>query len=354
VPSWRPDIQGEADLVEEVSRIVGLEKIPLQPLPRLNAVARPVLSPLQRRMLRARHELAARGFNEAVTWSFLPEAHAEIFANGQRNPALALANPISSELTDMRPSLVPNLIAAAARNYARGFDTICVFEVGQAYAGDRPQDETLRAAGLRRGPNHPRHWLGRQRLFDVFDRKADALAVLEACGAPVQNLQIVPGGPSWLHPGRSGSVQLGPKNQLGVFGEIHPAVLEAFDMKGAVVGFEIVLDAIPSSRSKSATRPALSASDLMPVSRDFAFVVDEGVDADRILKAVRGADKSLIRAAWIFDLFAGELVGAGKKSVAVTVTLQPRERTLTDEDIEAVSRKIVAEVTKATGALLRS
>lgn len=353
-PSWRPDIQGEADLVEEVTRIVGLEKIPLQPLPRLHAVARAVLSPLQRRMLQARRELASRGLNEAVTWSFLPQAHAEMFAGGQRNRALTLANPISSELTDMRPSLMPNLIAAAARNYARGFDTVSIFEVGQAYAGDRPQDETLRAAGLRRGPNHPRHWLGRQRPFDLFDAKADALAVLEACGAPVQNLQIISGGPSWLHPGRSGSIQLGPKNHLGVFGEIHPAVLEAFDVNGPAVGFEVILDVIPSSRTKSATRPALNASDLMPVSRDFAFVVDEGVDASRILKAVRGADKSLIGAAWIFDLFAGESLGAGKKSVAVTVTLQPRERTLTDADIEAVSRKIVAEVARATGAVLRS
>jgi phenylalanyl-tRNA synthetase beta chain len=354
VPSWRPDIQGEADLVEEVSRIVGLEKIPLQPLPRPHAVARPVLSPLQRRMLQARHELASRGFNEAVTWSFLPAAHARMFADGQPNPVLSLANPISSELTDMRPSLMANLIAAAGRNYARGFDTVCIFEVGQAYAGDRPQDETLRAAGLRRGPNHPRHWLEKQRSFDLFDSKADAMAVLDACGAPVQNLQIVPGGPPWLHPGRSGSIQLGPKNRLGVFGEIHPAVLEALDLKGPAVGFEIVLDAIPQSRSRSATRPALNASDLLPLSRDFAFVVDEEVDADKILKAVRGADKSLIGAAWIFDLFAGENLGAGKKSVAVTVTLQPRERTLTDEEIEAVSKKIIAEVARATGAVLRS
>ena len=354
VPSWRPDIQGEADLVEEVSRIVGLDKIPLQPLPRPHAVARPVLSPLQRRMLQARRELASRGFNESITWSFLPETHAAMFTDGKRNPALSLANPISSELTDMRPSLMPNLIAAAGRNYARGFDTICLFEVGQAYAGDRPQDETLRAAGLRRGPNHDRHWLSRQRPFDLFDAKADALAVLEACGAPVQNLQIVAGGPSWLHPGRSGSIRLGPKNRLGVFGEIHPAVLQALDVKGPAVGFEIVLDAIPSSRSKSATRPAINASDLMPLTRDFAFVVDEAVDAERILKAVRGADKSLIGAAWIFDLFSGESLGAGKKSVAVTVTLQPRERTLTEQEIDAVSKKIIAEVTKATDAVLRS
>jgi phenylalanyl-tRNA synthetase beta chain len=354
VPSWRPDIQGEADLVEEVSRIVGLDKIPPQPLPRPHAVARPVLSPLQRHMLKARRELAARGLNETVTWSFLPGAHAAMFAEGKRNPALSLANPISSELTDMRPSLMPNLVAAAGRNYARGFDSICLFEVGQAYAGDRPQDETLRAAGLRRGANHDRHWLSTQRPFDLFDAKADALAVLEACGAPVQNLQIVSGGPSWLHPGRSGSVQLGPKNRLAVFGEIHPAVLEALDVKGPAVGFEIVLDAIPSARAKSATRPALNASDLMPLARDFAFVVEEAVEAERILKAVRGVDKTLIGSATVFDVFSGETVGAGKKSVAVTVTLQPRQRSLTEQEIEAISKKIIAEVTKATNGVLRS
>jgi phenylalanyl-tRNA synthetase beta chain len=353
VPSWRPDIQGEADLVEEVCRIVGLDKIPPQPLPRTHAVARPVLNPLQRRMLRARRELASRGLSEAVTWSFLPAAHAALFNEGRRNPDLILANPISSELTDMRPSLVPNLVSAASRNHARGFDDIALFEVGQAYAGERPQDETLRAAGLRRGANHDRNWLSKQRLVDVFDAKADALAVLEACGAPVNSLQVIAGGPGWLHPGRSGSIQLGPKNRLGVFGEIHPAVLDALDLKGPAVAFEVILNAIPSPRSKSATRPALDASDLMAISRDFAFVVDAGLEAEKILKAARGADKSLISEATVFDLFAGESLGSGKKSVAVAVTIQPREKTLTDEEIEAVSQKIVAEVVKATGAVLR-
>jgi phenylalanyl-tRNA synthetase beta chain len=354
VPSWRPDIQGEADLVEEVCRIVGLDKIPPQPLPRTHAVARPVLNPLQRRMLRARRELASRGLSEAVTWSFLPAAHAALFNEGKRNPALILANPISSELTDMRPSLVPNLVSAASRNHARGFDNIALFEVGQAYAGERPQDETLRAAGLRRGGNHDRNWLSKQRPVDVFDAKADALAVLEACGAPVNSLQVIAGGPGWLHPGRSGSIQLGPKNRMGVFGEIHPAVLDALDLKGPAVAFEVILNAIPSPRLKSATRPALDVSDLMAISRDFAFVVDAGLEAEKILKAARGADKSLISEATVFDLFAGESLGSGKKSVAVAVTLQPREKTLTDEEIEAVSQKIVAEVVKATGAVLRS
>jgi phenylalanyl-tRNA synthetase beta chain len=353
VPSWRPDIQGEADLVEEVCRIVGLDKIPLAPLPRLHTVARPVLNSLQKRMLLAKRELASRGLTEAVTWSFLPSAHATLFTGGKRNPALTLANPISSELTDMRPSLVPNLISAASRNYARGFDDIAFFEVGQAYSGDRPQDERLRAAGLRRGHNHERHWLEKRRPVDAFDAKADAMTVLEACGAPVKSLQVIQGGPDWLHPGRSGAIQLGPKNQVAVFGEVHPSVLAALDLKGPAVAFEVDLGAIPTPRSKSATRPALEAFDLMPVSRDFAFVVDAGVEAERILKAVRGADRDLISDTSIFDLFTGESLGGGKKSVAVSITLQPRAKTLTDEEIEAVSQKIISEVVKATGAVLR-
>jgi phenylalanyl-tRNA synthetase beta chain len=353
-PSWRPDIQGEADLVEEVCRIVGLDMIPASPLPRPHAVAKPVLNPLQRRMLQARRELASRGLSEAVTWSFLSAPHAALFADGKPNGVLTLANPISSELTDMRPSLVPNLVSAASRNYARGFDNIALFEVGQAYAGDRPQDETLRAAGLRRGRNHDRHWLEKPRSVDLFDAKADALAVLEACGAPAASLQVVAGGPSWLHPGHSGSVQLGPKNRLAVFGELHPSVLQSLDLEGPAVVFEVVLNAIPLPRSKGATRPALDASDLMAVSRDFAFVVDEAVASDKILKAARAAGKALISEASIFDLFSGEALGPGKKSIAISVTLQPRDKTLTDEEIEAVSQKLIAEVAKATGAVLRS
>jgi phenylalanyl-tRNA synthetase beta chain len=353
VPSWRPDIQGEADLVEEVSRIVGLDKVPPQPLPRSHAVARPVLNPLQRRMLAARRELAARGLTEAVTWSFLPAAHAELFSEGGRNAALVLANPISSELTDMRPSLVPNLLAAASRNYARGFTDVALFEVGQAYAGDRPQDETLRAAGVRRGAIHERNWLEKPRPADLFDAKADALAVLEACGAPVQNVQVVKGGPAWLHPGRSGTIQLGPKTRLAVFGEVHPRILRELDVKAPAVAFEVILNALPSPRAKSATRPALDVSGLLPVTRDFAFVVDEAVEAEKLLKAARGADK-LIADVAIFDLFAGGTLGEGRKSLAITVTLQPREHTLVDEEIEAVSQKIIAAVVKATGGTLRS
>ena len=353
VPSWRPDIQGEADLVEEVTRIVGLDKVPLQPLPRSHAVAQPVLNVLQRRMLAARRTLAARGLTEAVTWSFLPAAHAELFSEGGRNPALVLANPISSELTDMRPSLVPNLLAAASRNQARGFAEIELFEVGQAYAGDRPEDETLRASGVRRGACHGRNWLEKPRPVDLFDAKADALAVLEACGAPMSNLQVVKGGPPWLHPGRSGTIQLGPKNRLAVFGDIHPRILQALDVKAPAVAFEVVLNAIPSSRARSATRPALGVSDLLSVSRDFAFVVDDTVEAEKLVKAARSADKTLIADAVVFDVFSGGALGQGKKSLAIAVTLQPREHTLVDAEIEAVSQKIIASVIKATGGTLR-
>jgi phenylalanyl-tRNA synthetase beta chain len=349
VPSWRPDINGEADLVEEVCRIHGLDNIPAVAMERDHPIAAPVLNTLQKRMLASRRTLAARGFNEAVTWSFIPEAHAKLFGGGQAE--LKLANPISSELTDMRPSLIPNLIAAAGRNGKRGFADLSLCEVGHAYAGDRPQDETLRAGGVRRGQAVLRNWQGGARAVDAFDAKADALAVLEAAGAATASLQIVAGAPSWYHPGRSGTIQMGPQNKLAHFGEIHPRVLAAMDVKGPLVAFEVVLNAIPVPKAKNATRAALNASDLMPVSRDFAFVVDDGVEADKLIKAAKGADKVLISDAAVFDVF--KLEGA-KKSYAIEVTLQPRDKTLTDEDIEAVSQKIIAGVQKATGGTLRS
>jgi phenylalanyl-tRNA synthetase beta chain len=349
VPSWRPDVNGEADLVEEVCRIVGLDNVPLAPMARASAIARPVLNPLQRRMLAARRTLAARGFNEAATWAFLPEAHARLFGGGQ--PELKLANPISSELSDMRPSLLPNLMAAAGRNMARGFSDLALSEIGHAYAGERPQDETLRAAGIRRGAAVARNWQGGARSVDAFDAKADALAVLEAAGAPVATVQFVSGAPAWYHPGRSGIIQMGPQNKLAYFGELHPRVLAAMDVKGPLVGFEVVLNAIPASKAKSATRAALNASDLMPVSRDFAFVIDPGVEADKLVKAAKGADRALIADVNVFDLFP---LDNGKMSLAIEVTLQPRDATLTDKDIDAVSTRIIAMVQKATGATLRT
>ena len=349
VPSWRPDIHGEADLVEEVCRIWGLDNIPAQPMARTSAIARPVLNPLQKRMLAARRMLATRGFNEAITWAFLPEAHAKLFGGGQ--PELQLANPISSELSDMRPSLLPNLIAAAGRNMDRGFADMMLAEVGHAYAGDKPADETLRAAGLRRGAFTGRNVHGAARAVDAFDAKADAMAVLEAAGAAVGSLQVVAGAPAWFHPGRSGTIQMGPQNKLGFFGELHPRVLAAMDVKGPLVAFELILNAIPAAKQKGATRPPLVISDLMAVTRDFAFVVDDAIEGEKLVKAAKSADRVLISDVAVFDLYKLE---GGKTSLAIEVTLQPKDKTLTEAEIEAVSTKIVQAVSKATGGTLRS
>ncbi len=348
VPSWRPDVNGEADLVEDIVRIVGLENIPFAEMSRPHAIARPVLTPLQKRMLSARRTLAARGFNEAVTYAFLDHDNAVRFGGGQKS--LQLANAISSELTDMRPSLLPNLIAAAGRNLARNFTDFAICEVGHAYAGDKPTDETLRAAGVRQGLETGRQWQGGARIVDAFDAKADALAVLEAAGAAVGSLQVVATAPDWFHPGRSGTIQMGPQNKLAYFGELHPRILQEMDVKGPLVGFEIILNAIPNAKAKSATRSALVISDLMPVSRDFAFVVEASVEAEKLLKAARGADKALISEVRIFDVFK---MADGKTSLGMEVSLQPKDQTLTDADIESVTAKIVSAVAKATGAVLR-
>ena len=349
VPSWRPNVRGEADLVEEICRIHGLENIPNVAMSRPHDIARPVLNPLQKRMLAARRLLATRGFNEALTWAFLPEAHAKLFGGGQ--PELKLGNPISSELSDMRPSLLPNLIAAAGRNVARGFSDLTLAEVGHAYAGDQPENETLRAAGIRRGAAVLRNVQGGKRDVDVFDVKADVLSVLEACGVAVASLQVVSGAPAWFHPGRSGTIQMGPQNKLAYFGEIHPRVLSAMDVKGPLVAFEIILNALPASKPKSNARAALNISDLMPLSRDFAFVVDDKVQAAELVKAVKGVDKVLIADVNVFDRYKLE---GGKTSLAVEVILQPKDKTFTDAEIEAISTKIVATAQKAVGATLRS
>ena len=355
-PTWRPDIRGEADLVEEVVRIVGLDEIPSAPMTRPHAIARPVLTPLQKRQVKARRALAARGLAEAVTYSFLPKRHAELFGGGKRE--LELANPISVELSDMRPSLLPNLMAAAARNAARGLSDAGLFEVGSIYLSDEPEGEVICAGGIRCGHSGPRHWAQARRAVDALDAKADALAALEAAGAPVASVQVSQGGaPEWYHPGRSGLITLGPKVVLARFGELHPKVCEEMGLSGPVAGFEVFLQEIPQGRGKGTARPPLDAPDLMPVKRDFAFVVDADVAAERIMRAARGADKKLISGVRVFDVFAGEKaeaqLGAGRKSVALEVTLQPREKTLTDEEIAAVAQRIVEKVTKATGATLR-
>ena len=356
VPSWRPDIEGKADIVEEVARIVGFDHLPTATLPLTNAVEIPKLTPAQERRGRVRRALAARGNLEAVTWSFTDERYAALFRspNELKAAGLYLANPISSDLGVMRPSILPNLIAALQRNADRGRADLALFEVAPAYESDQPDGHKDFAAGARRIET-PRHWSSAPHTEDgVFAAKADTLAALEAAGAPVASLQSAAPGPDYFHPGRSGWLQLGPGKKLAAFGEIHPRILKAMDVDGPVYAFEIDLDAIPAGRKKSVkTRPALDASDLLPVKRDFAFICDTDVDAGALLRAVRAGDKALIADAALFDVYRGKGVPDGKKSLAVEVTLQPREKTLTDEEIETVSKRILAQVEKATGAQLR-
>nr|WP_306264320.1 phenylalanine--tRNA ligase subunit beta [Pararhizobium sp. IMCC3301] len=356
VPSWRPDVDGKADIVEEVMRIVGVNEIAHRPIERGDHVQGPILTLRQTRERRARRALASRGMMEAVTWSFLAKDQAEAFGGGQRE--LALANPISSDLSDMRPSLLPNLISALQRNGDRGINNLALFEVGQIFTGDQPDAQKTGATGVRRGAmqltHEGRDWRGAARNVDAFDAKADAFGVLAELGAPVANLQVVAEAPAWYHPGRSGRIQLGPKQIFGTFGELHPAILKQFDVDGPVVGFEIILENLPAPRAKTTrTKAALDLPELLPVSRDFAFVVSSDVSADKVLKAARSADKKLIRNVAIFDVYEGGRMEPGQKSLAIEVTLQPRDKTLTDEDISAVSAAIVASVEKATGGRLR-
>ncbi|PKQ07783.1 MAG: phenylalanine--tRNA ligase subunit beta [Alphaproteobacteria bacterium HGW-Alphaproteobacteria-11] len=359
VPSWRPDIDGEADLVEEVVRVHGLNNVKSVALPRLHAVANPVLSVRQKRESLARRALAARGLVEAVTWSFVPEAHAELFGGGNAMPGLKLANPISADMSHMRPSLLAGLIAAAGRNMARGNADVALFEVGQQFENDAPSGQVLAATGLRRGTARPlgsgRHWQGKSGPVEAMDAKADAAALLSLLGAPGASLQVSADAPGWYHPGRSGVFRLGPKNVLGYFGELHPRILDAMDVAGPVVAFEVFPDAIPEPKRKpTRAKPPLELSDLQPLRRDFAFVVDDGVAAEQLIRAARGVDKKLIVDVSLFDLFEGGALGEGRKSLAIEVTLQPVEKTLTDEEIDAVSKRIVAAVEKATGGTLRS
>ena len=349
-PSWRPDIESEACLVEEVMRIHGYDDIPEVELPRDSYLPRAVLTPAQRRVSAARTALAWRGLYEGVTFSFLPRRHAELFGGGAE--ALTLANPISADLDVMRPTPLANLAAAAVRNADRGYGDLALFEVGPQYLDDTPEGQRTVAAGLRRGARAPRHWAGGDRLVDAFDAKGDAEAVLAACEAPVENLQVTRDAPAWYHPGRSGVLRLGPK-VLAQFGELHPRVLRALDLKAPAAGFEVFLDAIPLPRAGKQKRSLLELSAFQPVSRDFAFLVDEDVPAEKLLRAARGADKALIADVALFDVYQGKGVEPGKKSLAIAVTLQPREATLTEQQIDAVAAKVVEQVTKATGGSLR-
>jgi phenylalanyl-tRNA synthetase beta chain len=350
VPSWRPDVTMKADLAEEVMRMVGVDNVPVDPLPRLNHVAPRMLTTLQNRRRLARRTLAARGLDEAVTWSFIPAAEATRFGGGAAE--LKLANPIASELTDMRPSLLPGLLAAAQRNTNRGFADLKLFEVGQVFHSVLPEGQRTYATGIRLGAT--RHWQGAAKV-SVFDAKADIAALLDAMGHDIDKLQLVTEPAAWSHPGRGGRIQLGPKVVIGWFGELHPNEFAAYDLTGPVAAFELDLDAIPEPRKKATrAKPALKLSDLHAVSRDFAFVVDRDVAAEKLLRAAKNADKALITGVDVFDVFEGKGVGEGKKSVGIAVTLQPVDKTLTDEEIEKVASAVVAAVAKATGATLRT
>jgi phenylalanyl-tRNA synthetase beta chain len=357
VPSWRPDIQVKADVVEQILRIAGVDRAPPAPLPRLDdGVPKPVLTLMHKRTRLAKRTLAALSLREAVTWSFVPKAAAELFGGGSRS--LALANPIAADLSDMRPSLIPGLVAAAERNARRGLSDVALFEVGQVFLGSGENDQRIAAASVRRGRakagEEDRNWSGGG-LVDVFDAKRDAMAILSALGVNANAVQVLPGGPTFLHPGRAATLQFGPKTIVGWFGQLHPSACEALDAEGPIVAFEITLDAIPAPKAKpTKTKPKLIRSDFMPVERDLAFIVGEPVSAGDILKAAESAERSLVARVGVFDVYRGEGVAEGAKSIAIHVTLQPRERTLTDAEIDAAMSRIVAEVSKTTGATLRS
>ncbi len=350
-PSWRPDITIEPCLVEEILRVKGFDAVPAVPLERESDLPAQILTVGQRRESFARKVLAGRGMLEAVTWSFMAEDAAALF--GDVPSELRLENPISADLAVMRPSILANLVTAAQRNADRGYPDLGLFEVGPSWRDDTPEGEDIVATGLRAGNTGPRHWAEKPRPVDAFDAKADALAVLAACGAPVDNVQVTRDAPGWYHPGRSGTLRLGP-NVLAWFGEMHPKVLRALGYRGPTAAFEAFLHRVPLPRAKGGkTRPLLRPSPFQPVGRDFAFFVDADVAAETIVRAAKGADKKLISDVAVFDVYEGKNVGDGRKSVAIAVTLQPQERTLTDDDIERVSAAVVAAVTRQTGGTLR-
>jgi phenylalanyl-tRNA synthetase beta chain len=352
IPSWRSDIVGEACLVEEVVRIYGFDKIPAVPVRADSGLPQNALLADQKRHSQARRVLAKRGMVEAVTYSFLSNADADLF--GGAPDSVKLVNPISSDLDVMRPSLLPNLLNAANRNVSRGMNSVAMFEVGPQFKGDLPKDQLIIAAGIRTNQIGSKHWNQGPRTVDIFDAKADALAVLEDLGAPAVKLQAIAEAPAWYHPGRSGVLCLGPKNKLAYFGEIHPGLLKRMGIKGQIIGFEIFVDALPKPKAKpSARKPHLNLPQLHTVDRDFAFVVNDDVAASAVVNAAIGADKKLITNVFVFDVFSGENLGEAKKSIAISVTMQPIEQTFTDAEIDAVAEKVIANVSKSTGGSLR-
>ncbi len=354
-PTWRGDIDGSADIVEEILRIHGYDNIPAVYVRPPAEERRPAINTLSKRAISSRRLLASRGLSETITWSFMDEPTADLFGvNAQQNKkALTLTNPISVELAVMRPSILPNLVHAAGRNTDRGYPDAALFEIGNIYRSVEAEGQLMTATGLRSGAATARHWSGPAREVDVFDAKADALAVLENCGVNINNLVVSNDAPEWYHPGRSGSLRLGP-TVLAHFGELHPSVLMTLKRDEKFAGFEVFLQSLPVAKKKSTAKELLRPSSFQPLSRDFAFIVDDAVEAEKMTRTIKGVDKALISNVSIFDVYTGKGVDSGKKSLAVSVTLQPVEKTLTEEEITALSNKIVEAVTKQTGGVLRS
>lgn len=351
-PSWRCDIDREPDLVEEVLRIHGYDKILVEPLPSSSREIVVGLNPVQKRIRLAKRSAAAIGLREAVTWSFMPSAYADLF-NGQSKP-LILDNPVSTELNAMRPNLLPNLIIAAGRNHDRGLKNIALFEAGNQFASDKPEGQNFVVAGIRRGQKHDRHWQKRPEDVTLYDAKADAIAILTSLSVNTENAQIVAEAPSWYHPGRSGVIRLGPKNIMAYFGEIHPSILKKMDVKGPMVGFEIMIGNIPLPRSQSGNnRGPLKVSDYQAVERDFAFIVDKKMPAENLIKVVGSVNKKLIDNISIFDVYQGAGIDEDKKSIAINVKLQPFDKTMTDEEIETFSKQVIDTVSSKIGGTLR-
>ncbi|HEY8964436.1 MAG TPA: phenylalanine--tRNA ligase subunit beta [Alphaproteobacteria bacterium] len=357
-PSWRPDIQGAADLVEEVVRIHGYDSIPPVSMKREGSVIESALSPELERRQNARRLLASRGLKEAVTWSFMQGGQARAFEptvmNDNQRTALTLTNAISTEMDRMRPSILPNLLRAAQANADRGFPNAGLFEIGPVFMGTEPGEQFFVASGIRHIAMGERHWSDKtsDRAPTAYDAKEDALSILELCGLNPNKVQIATDAPGYYHPGRSASLKLGP-TVIGWFGELHPSALEAIDVKGPACGFEVFLDRIPTPKKSGPAKSLLQPSAFQPVARDFAFIVDANISSDAIIKAASDADKALVSSISVFDVYAGKGIEPGKKSIAITVTLQPKEKTLTDADIEAVGSKIVTAVSGKTGATLR-
>lgn len=350
VPTWRRDVDGEADIVEEIVRMAGLDAVPATALRRDHDVAKPTATPLQLRLRKTRRAAAARGFNESITWAFISPTEAAQFGS-----AWTLENPISADLAVMRTSLLPGLLSATRRNLDRGQTSVRLFEAGQRYLSHADGFEKLTLGLVGAGEKTPKHWQGgRAQTFDVWDAKTEALALLEATGAPVEKLQVIADAPGWYHPGRSGQIKLGPKTVLAQFGEVHPRILKTFDIAGAVMAVEIFLDTLPLPKGAAKrARPIYAPNDLQPLSRGFAFVMDAGKDVSPLVNAVRGAEKDIITGVDVFDVFAGKNMAPGQKSVALAVTLQPKNAAFTAEQIEAIAAKIIVAAEKSVGAKLR-